>query len=93
MSLENKMSIDNEIKHIFDSLRKIAFFAGHGKYNHVMHLDDVENIKACLEKILEVEKEYEQATTQEEKEAVYKRIAIYKTYSIRDFLDYKIERI
>ncbi len=87
------MNIDNEIKHIFDSLRKIAFFAGHGKYNHVMHIDDVDNIKRVLEEILEIEKEYEQTTTLEEKEAIYKRIAIYKTYTIRDFMDFKIERL
>lgn len=87
------MNIDKEIQHIFDSLRKIAFFAGHGKYNHVMHIDDVENIKSALEKILEIEKEYEQCHTLEEKEAIYQRIEKYKTYSIRDFVDYEIERI
>jgi len=87
------MNIDNEIKHIFDSLRKVAFFAGHGKYNHVMHIDDVESIKSTLESILEIEKEYEVCTTQEEKEAILKRIEKYKTYSIRDFMDYKIERL
>ena len=27
------MQIDQEIKQIFDSLRKIAFYVGHGKYN------------------------------------------------------------
>lgn len=86
-------NIDKETAHIFDSLRKIAFYAGHGKYNHVMHLDDVNNIKNTLESILEIEKEYEQAKTHEEKEAIYKRIAVYKTYTIRDFVDYKIERI
>lgn len=87
------MNIDNEIQHIFDSLRKVAFFAGHGKYNHVMHIDDVENIKAVLENILEIEKEYEACTTVEEKEAILNRIEKYKTYSIRDFMEYKIERL
>ena len=87
------MNIDNQIQHIFESLRKILFYASHGKYNHVMHQEDVENIKTSLETILVVEKEYEQAQTQEAKEAIYKKIAVYKTYTIRDFVDYQIERI
>ena len=87
------MNIDNQIQHIFESLRKILFYASHGKYNHVMHQEDVENIKTSLETILAIEKEYAQSTTQEEKELIYKRIAIYKTYTIRDFVDYQIERI
>jgi len=87
------MNIEKEIENIFDSLRKVLFYAGHGKYNHVMSFEDVENIKASLEKILDVEKEYEKAQTTEEKEAIYKRLEPYKTYSIRDFLDYKVERI
>ena len=87
------MNIEKEIENIFDSLRKVLFYAGHGKYNHVMHLEDVENIKTSLEKILDVEKEYEKAKTFEQKEAIYKRLEPYKTYSIRDFLDYKVERI
>lgn len=87
------MNVEKEIENIFDSLRKVLFYAGHGKYNHVMSLEDVENIKAQLEKILNVEKEYEKATTLEEKEAIYKRLEPYTTFSIKDFLDYKVERI
>lgn len=87
------MNIDKQIEHIFDSLRKVLFYAGHGKYNHAMSLEDVENIKAQLEKILNVEKEYEKAITEEEKEAIYKRLEPYTTFSIKDFLDYKVERI
>jgi hypothetical protein len=84
---------EKEIEHIFDSLRKVLFYAGHGKYNHVMSFEDVQNIKTKLETILDVEKEYEKASTVEEKEAIYKRLEPYKTYSIRDFVDYEIERI
>lgn len=87
------MQIEKQIEHIFDSLRKILFYAGHGKYNHVMCLEDVQNIQESLEKVLAVEKEYEKTTTLEEKEDIYKRISVYKSYTIRDFLDYKIERV
>jgi len=87
------MNIDNEIENIFDSLRKVLFYAGHGKYNHVMSFEDVENIKESLEKILNVEEEYKVAKTVEEKENIYKKLEKYKTFSIRDFLDYKVERI
>lgn len=87
------MNIDKEIENIFDSLRKVLFYTGHGKYNHVMCFEDVENIKASLEKVLDVEEEYKVAKTIEEKESIYNRLEKYKTFSIRDFLDYKVERI
>ena len=55
-----------------------------------MSTDEVLKIKATLEKILEIEKEYEEANTDEEKEGIYKRLEIYKTFSVKDFIDYKI---
>ena len=87
------MNYNKELENIFDSLRKILFYAGHGKYNHVMPLEDVQNIKNNLEKILELEKEYKIAKTIEEQEAIYKRLEPFKTFSIRDFLDCKIDKI
>lgn len=87
------MKIDEEIAQIFDSLRKVAFYVGHGKYNDYMTTKEVLKIKATLEKILEIEKEYEKANTDEEKELIYKELEVYKTFSIKDFIDYKVEKI
>lgn len=83
------MNIEEEIQEIFDSLRKVAFYVGHGKYNDYMSTDEVLKIKATLEKIIEIEKEYEEANSDEEKELIYNRLAKYKTYSIKDFINYK----
>ncbi|MGB6327419.1 MAG: hypothetical protein WBF48_00710 [Halarcobacter sp.] len=87
------MNIEKECEELFDNLRKVLFYVGHGKYNDFMSFEEVTNIKASLEKILALEKEYELATTLEEKEAIYKRLEPFKTFSIRDFLDYKVEKI
>ena len=84
------MKTEEEIEKIFDSLRKVAFYVGHGKYNDYMSTEEVVKIKATLEKILDIEKEYTKAITSEEKELIFKRLSIYKTYSIKDFIDYKI---
>ena len=84
------MNIKKEIEQLFDSLKKVAFYVGHGKYNDFMSLEEVEAIKATLEKILLIEDEYKKAKTIEKIEAIYKRISIYKDYSIRDFADLKI---
>lgn len=85
------MNIEKEIEKIFNSLKKVAFYVGHGKYNDYMTTQEVQNIKAKLEKILEIEKEYLESNTQEEKELIYKRLSIFQTFSIKDFIDYKIE--
>ena len=84
------MNKDQEIEQILDSLRKVAFYVGHGKYNNYMTTDEVLKIKATLEKILEIEKEYEEANTDEEKELIYKRLEVYKTFSVKDFIDFDI---
>jgi len=85
------MNIEEGIEEIFDSLRKVAFYVGHGKYNDYMSTEEVVKIKKTLEKILDIEKEYDKATTIQEKKLIYKRLSVYKTYSIKDFIDYKIE--
>lgn len=87
------MNIEKECEQIFDSLRKVLFYVGHGKYNDHMTLEEVQVLKAKLEKVLDVEKEYEETTTIEEKEAIYKRISIYKEYSVRDFIDMDIQSV
>jgi len=87
------VNIEEECENLFDSLRKVLFYAGHGKYNDLMSLDEVEGIKNSLEKILSLEDEYNLAKTSEEKMSIYKRLEPYKTYSIRDFLEHKIEKI
>ena len=84
------MNKDQEIEQILDSLRKVAFYVGHGKYNDYMTTDEVLKIKATLEKILEIEKEYEEANTDEEKELIYKQLEVYKTFSVKDFIDFDI---
>lgn len=81
------MQIEEEIEQILDSLRKVAFYVGHGKYNDYMSTQEVKKIKTKLEKILEIEKEYEISKTQEEKELIYKNLARYKTYTLKDFID------
>lgn len=83
------MSVNQDIELILDQIRKLAFYVGHGKYNDYMSTEEVEKIKATLENILEIEKQYEKATTNEEKESIYKQLSVYKTFSVKDFIDYK----
>lgn len=87
------MKIEEEVEKIFDSLRKVLFYVGHGKYNDYMTTEEVKKIKTTLEKILNIEKEYEKANSKEEKELIYNRLAVYKTYSVKDFIDFKIENL
>ena len=83
------MNINEEIEQILDAIRKLAFYVGHGKYNDYMTTEEVLKIKATLENILEIEKQYEEAKTEEEKELIYKQLSIYKTFSVKDFIDYE----
>lgn len=84
------MNYEEEIEQILDAIRKLAFYVGHGKYNDYMSIEEVNKIKATLETILEVEKDYEEAKTDLEKELIYKQLSVYKTFSVKDFIDYKI---
>ncbi len=84
------MKLEEEIEKIFDSLRKVLFYVGHGKYNDYMSTEEVQKIKIKLEKILNFEKEYEKTKTDEEKELIYKQLEIFKSFSIKDFIDFKI---
>ena len=81
------MNLDKEIEQILDAIRKLAFYVGHGKYNDYMTNEEVLKIKATLENILEIEKDYEEAKTNEEKELIYNKLAVYKTYSVKDFIE------
>ena len=83
------MSVNQDIELILDQIRKLAFYVGHGKYNDYMSTEEVAKIKATLESILEIEKQYEKAKTNEEKESIYKQLSVYKTFSVKDFIDYK----
>ena len=87
----NQINIEEECSQIFDILRKVLFYVGHGKYNDLMSFQEVTIIKSNLEKILNLEKEYELASSIDEIESIYKRLEIFKTFTIRDFLDYKIK--
>lgn len=86
------MKIEKELEQLFDSLRKVLFYVGHGKYNDYMSTEEVQEIKAKLEKILDIEKKYKQAITNEEKDFIYEKIAKFKTYSVKDFISYEIEK-
>jgi len=87
------MNTQNEIEQLFDSLKKVAFYVGHGKYNDHMSLEEVNAIKNTLEKILEVEIEYKASKTKEEIDSIYKRLEHFKTFTVMDFVNYKIEKI
>ena len=84
------MQKNEEIEQILDSLKKVAFYVGHGKYNDYMSTDEVLKIKATLEKILEIEKEYEKTRTDKEKELIYEQLAVFKTFTVKDFIDFDI---
>jgi len=83
------MNIDQEIEQILDSIRKLAFYVGHGKYNDYMSTEEVTKIKATLEGILEIEKEYEKSQNTQEKEEIYKKLSVFTTYSVKDFIEYE----
>lgn len=85
------MNVNKEIEQILDSIRKVAFYVGHGKYNDYMTTEEVQEIKKTLEQILEIEKEYEVANTDKDKKLIYKRLEIYKTFTIKDFIEYNAE--
>ncbi len=83
---------EDELKQLFDSLKKVLFYVGHGKYNDYMSTEEVQEIKAKLEKILDIEKKYKQAITNEEKDFIYEKVSKFKTYSVKDFISYEIEK-
>jgi len=83
------MNIDQEIEQILDSIRKLAFYVGHGKYNDYMSTEEVTKIKATLEGILEIEKEYEKSQNPQEKEEIHKKLSVFTTYSVKDFIEYE----
>ena len=87
------MTTEQKIERIFDGLRKVAFYVGHGKYNDHMSLEEVQVLKAKLEKIIDIEKEYEKVSRQEEKEAIYSRLSKYETYTVKEFIELNIEEI
>lgn len=87
------MNIEKECENIFDGLRKVLFYVGHGKYNDFMTYEEVQNIKENLEKILSLEEEYEKTKTFEEKELIYKKLKPFASYSVRDFMGKNIERV
>ena len=83
---------EDELKQLFDSLKKVLFYVGHGKYNDYVSTEEVKKIKAKLEKILDIEKKYKQAITNEEKDFIYEKVSKFKTYSVKDFISYEIEK-
>ncbi len=87
------MQREEELKELFTGLRNVLFYVGHGKYNDYMSTKEVLKIKEKLQKILDFQIKYKKAKTDEEKELIYKKISKYKTFSVKDFIDYKLEDI
>ncbi len=87
------MNHKEQIEQFIDGLRKVLFYVGHGKYNDYMSLEEVTTLKAKLEIILEIEKEYEKVSTDEEIESIYKRIEPFQNCSVKDFIDLEIKKI
>jgi hypothetical protein len=58
-----------------------------------MTTDEVQKIKVKLEKILEIEKEYFKTNSDKEKDLIYKRLSIFQTFNIKDFINYEIRDI
>ena len=87
------MNIEQAFENILDSLKRILLFINLGKYNHVMQGEDIEQIKSSIEQIISNEDDFKNATSHDEKLEVYKRIEKYKNFSIRDFIEYKTERL
>ena len=83
---------EDELKQLFDSLKKVLFYVGHGKYNDYVSTEEVKKIKTKLEKILDIQKKYAQAITNEEKDFIYEKVSKFKTYSVKDFISYEIEK-
>ena len=44
---------EEELKQLFDSLRKVLFYVGHGKYNDYMSTEEVQEIKDRITTALE----------------------------------------
>ena len=87
------MNHKEQIEQFIDGLRKVLFYVGHGKYNDYMSLEEVTILKGKLEIILEIEKEYEQASSASEMESIYQRIKPYQNCSVKDFIDLEIKKI
>ncbi len=87
------MNTKQQIEQFIDGLRKVLFYVGHGKYNDYMSLEEVNTLKAKLEIILEIEKDFEKAITSEEIEAIYERIKPFENCSAKDFIEMEITKI
>lgn len=74
-------------------LRNVLFYVGHGKYNDYMSLEEVTTLKTKLQIVLEIEKEFEAASSQEEIDDIHKRIEPFLEFSVKDFIDLEITSI
>lgn len=87
------MNIEQAFENILDSLKRILLFINLGKYNHVMQDEDIEQVKNSIEQIISNEDDFKNEKTYEKKLEIYKKVEKYKNFSIRDFIEYKIERL
>ena len=87
------MKQKQQITQFLDGLRKVLFYVGHGKYNDYMSTEEVNTLKAKLETILEIEKEFQNASSEDEIQAIYKRVEPYFEFSAKDFIDQEITSI
>jgi len=70
---------EEELKQLFDSLRKVLFYVGHGKYNDYMSTEEVQEIKSytfqylifCYKRIFEATRE-EKLTTSNAIKVIFK---------------------
>lgn len=83
------MNVDEKIEQILDSIRKVAFYVGHGKYNDHMSEKEVNILKAKFEKILEIENDLKDSDSLKKQE-IYKKLEIFTSFSIKDFIDYEV---
>ena len=87
------MNKKQQITDFLKGLRNVLFYVGHGKYNDHMSIEEVRTLKAKLEIVLEIEKEFEAASTNEEFEAIHKRIEPFLEFSVKDFIGSEITKV
>lgn len=88
------MNIEQAFENILDSLKRILLFINLGKYNHVMQGEDIEQIKSSIEQIISNEDDFKNAKKTMMKNLKFiKEVEKYKNFSIRDFIEYKTERL
>ncbi len=87
------MNIKQAFKNILDSLKRVLLYINLGKYNHVIQESDIKKVKNSIEKIIDNEADFKKTKNDNEKLMIYKRVEKYKNFSIRDFIEDKIDKL